>query len=334
MPEQRPTVSVILPTYNRAAFLSEAVASIVGQSLQDWELVIVDDGSTDDTREVITRLTADLDRPVIYVRQENGGAYAARNTGLDRARGEYIAFFDSDDLWLPHHLARCAQALDDHRELDWVYGACRIVEHGSGRVIDESSFRPHNHPRPFLRLANRTINGLHIIDDPDIVRCQIEHGVYAGLQNSVMRRRVFNGRRFWVQYRVVEDALFLARALTEGLRVAYFDEPHVIYRVHEENSSASGPGSQEKQLAIYYELVNGYEQLSRETRLERRDRAALKRRLSREYFWALAYNGFWIRGQRREALQAFRRGLTLWPWNPTYWKTYLGAVVRTRAGLP
>src|SRR4051812_44009612 len=91
----RPAVSVILPTYNRAKFLPQAVASIRGQAFTDWELIIVDDGSTDDTREAVRALTVGVPQPVQYVYQDNQGPYAARNTGLDVTRGRYIAFFDS-----------------------------------------------------------------------------------------------------------------------------------------------------------------------------------------------------------------------------------------------
>src|SRR5437762_11880112 len=98
-----PAVSIILPTYNRSKFLPQALASIRGQTFADWELIVVDDGSSDDTGELVRALTADVRQSVRYGYQQNQGAYAARNTGLDLARGRYVAFFDSDDVWLPHH---------------------------------------------------------------------------------------------------------------------------------------------------------------------------------------------------------------------------------------
>src|SRR3712207_6270965 len=102
MTNHNPTVSIILPTYNRAKFLPQAFGSIRSQTWTDWELIIVDDGSTDETPEFLKELTANFQQPVRYICQENQGAYGARNTGLDHAIGKYIAFFDSDDLWLPH----------------------------------------------------------------------------------------------------------------------------------------------------------------------------------------------------------------------------------------
>ena len=90
-----PTVSIILPTYNRAHFLPQAFASIRGQEFTNWELIIVDDGSTDDTAELVQQFRQDTPQPVRYVFQDNQGAYGARNTGLDHIAGEYVAFFDS-----------------------------------------------------------------------------------------------------------------------------------------------------------------------------------------------------------------------------------------------
>src|SRR5262245_12368939 len=94
-----PSVSIILPTYNRAKFLPGALDAIGSQRWTDWELIVVDDGSTDDTREMVAELTRNWEQPVRYVYQENQGAYGARNRGLDMARGDFLALYDSDDLW-------------------------------------------------------------------------------------------------------------------------------------------------------------------------------------------------------------------------------------------
>lgn len=101
---QEPKVSVILPTYNRAETLGRAIKSVLDQTFGDFELIIVDDGSTDNTAEVVNSFR---DPRVRYVRLEtNRGAAAARNMGIKLARGDYIAFQDSDDEWLPEKLAK------------------------------------------------------------------------------------------------------------------------------------------------------------------------------------------------------------------------------------
>lgn len=118
MPKESPTVSVIIPTYNRAQFLGETIQSVLDQTYTDYEIIIVDDGSTDNTRDVI----AQFDTPKLrYIYQENQGVSAARNNGIQQARGEYIAFLDSDDVFLPQRLEKCINYLQQHPSVGLVH---------------------------------------------------------------------------------------------------------------------------------------------------------------------------------------------------------------------
>jgi glycosyltransferase involved in cell wall biosynthesis len=94
-------VSIIIPTYNRRSFVSEAIRSVLEQTYESVELIVVDDGSTDDTAKYVESLSADIQ----LIQQRNRGPSAARNAGIRAASGKFIAFLDSDDRWLPHKLA-------------------------------------------------------------------------------------------------------------------------------------------------------------------------------------------------------------------------------------
>ena len=113
MGNHAPLVSVILPTYNRAAMLGPALKSVLGQTYSELELIVVDDGSTDDTESVVAAIG---DERVRYLRLDaNGGCAAARNAGIRAARGEWLAFQDSDDEWLPNKLeAQLASVQSEH----------------------------------------------------------------------------------------------------------------------------------------------------------------------------------------------------------------------------
>jgi glycosyltransferase involved in cell wall biosynthesis len=103
-----PLVSVIMPTFNRADTIRRAIRSVQAQTFTDWELIVVDDGSTDNT----VALIEGCDPRLKIIRQENQGTAGARNAGLSASAGSYIAFLDSDDEWLPHHLELCVSFLE------------------------------------------------------------------------------------------------------------------------------------------------------------------------------------------------------------------------------
>jgi len=329
-----PRVSILLPTYNRARFLPAAFDSIGAQTLEDWELVIVDDGSTDETVRLIEDLKCRIPQAVHYERQENAGPYAARNRALDLGGAPYVAFFDSDDLWLPHHLEHCTDALNRNPEVDWVYAACRVVNYQSGEVVDPDTFRMGGEPRPFLELGHRRIGALHLIDDERAVRYALGEGLWCGLQNSVIRRSVFEESRFQTAFRnEAEDQLFVIRALKHGHCFGYLDTVQVEYRVHDANSSASATGQTlERQLAVYRPVVRGFEQLRTEFDWSGPERRALERRIAREHFWHIGYSLLWENGRRAEGLESFRIGLRAWPWSLACWKTYLFARLRQVVG--
>jgi glycosyltransferase involved in cell wall biosynthesis len=100
--DQNPLVTVIIPTYNRGWILKEAIDSVLSQDFEDFELIVVDDGSTDNTIDILDGYANDI----IVLRQGNRGVSAARNAGIAYASGQFIAFLDSDDLWLPGKLSR------------------------------------------------------------------------------------------------------------------------------------------------------------------------------------------------------------------------------------
>jgi glycosyltransferase involved in cell wall biosynthesis len=126
-----PLVSIIVPTYNRADTIGRAIKSVQKQNIQDWELIIVDDGSTDDTVSVVDG----IDSRLKLIRQENRGFVHARNAGLQASTGKYIAFLDSDDEWLPYHLDLTVGFLEAFPEEHFV-SAELIEDFGRGRLVN------------------------------------------------------------------------------------------------------------------------------------------------------------------------------------------------------
>ncbi|MCP5095896.1 MAG: glycosyltransferase [Chloroflexi bacterium] len=114
-----PRISVITPTYNRAQLTAQAVQSVLDQTFEDFEMIVIDDGSKDDTEAVIGAIS---DPRLKYIKRANGGAAAASNTGLELAQGEWIAFLDSDDLFLPNKFALQMAAIEQEPAAGVIYG--------------------------------------------------------------------------------------------------------------------------------------------------------------------------------------------------------------------
>jgi glycosyltransferase involved in cell wall biosynthesis len=128
-PSRAPLFSVVIPTFNRAGPVLAAIASALDQSERDLEVIVVDDGSTDDTAAAVAAIA---DPRLRFVRQANGGGSAARNKGIDLAAGRWIAFLDSDDHFLPGHLERARAVLEPANDASLCLYARIIVNRGNG----------------------------------------------------------------------------------------------------------------------------------------------------------------------------------------------------------
>jgi len=128
----------MMPAYNAEKYIGQAIESVLGQSYADWELIIVDDGSTDCTAEIASRY---FDPRIRLVHQANGGEASARNTALRIMRGEFLAFLDADDLFLPHHLKSGIEFLSRHDHLSGVYSDGYYMDHAENRLQTLSSRR-------------------------------------------------------------------------------------------------------------------------------------------------------------------------------------------------
>lgn len=119
-----PMFSVVVPAYNAGRFLPTALGSVYRQTVQDFEIVVVNDGSTDNTEEI---LRGERDPRLRFITRENGGECVARNQGMREARGKYIAFLDSDDAWLPNHLEQALSFMESHPDIAWFSSTLKKV---------------------------------------------------------------------------------------------------------------------------------------------------------------------------------------------------------------
>ncbi|MBC8002844.1 MAG: glycosyltransferase family 2 protein [Opitutaceae bacterium] len=148
-----PFFSVIIPTYNRAILLQEALKSVFAQEYRDFEVLVVDDGSIDETEEKVRQ----FDSAIQFLRQQNRGPGAARNLGIQSARGAYVTFLDSDDLWFPWTLATFARIIQMEKEPSWIMGrSTKFVLPNDLTAVRQMGLKYTAYPDYFASSRNET----------------------------------------------------------------------------------------------------------------------------------------------------------------------------------
>ena len=201
-----PLVSVIVPTYQRRDYVGRAVASVLAQTYRDFELIVIDDGSTDGTEQAL----AGLDPRLSYHWQENRGTGAARNAGLQLARGEIVAFLDSDNQWLPHHLALVTEVFQHFPDAVLVCTCYR--QHVAGRQPPREARLIDFLPLAYLDVWAGLIScmavkkdelfatggfdeSLEVLEDNELLLRLAERGPFAVLQHRSIIHQVTRGSR-------------------------------------------------------------------------------------------------------------------------------------------
>ena len=133
---KKPLVSVIMPAYNAALFIEEAINSVISQTITDWELLVIDDCSTDATGDIVNTIAARDSRVKLLVNENNMGAAGSRNRGLDIFRGQYVALLDSDDYWYPQMLEKMLARAEETRA-DIIYCSYELVDEQGKKVCND-----------------------------------------------------------------------------------------------------------------------------------------------------------------------------------------------------
>ncbi|MDQ2833206.1 MAG: glycosyltransferase family 2 protein [Acidobacteriota bacterium] len=130
-----PRVDIIIPAYNAAKYLPTAIESVVSQTFEDWRILLVDDGSTDNTVEVVAPYIESLGARIKYVKQSNRGLPAARNMAIRHSSAEFLALLDADDVWLPSRLYESMRCFEDRPQVGLAYGRISRIDQ-AGRLLD------------------------------------------------------------------------------------------------------------------------------------------------------------------------------------------------------
>lgn len=229
-----PRVSVVVPTYNARALLAETLTTILAQTFVDFELIVIDDGSTDDTADYLASID---DSRVRVIRQANAGVGAARNRGIDDARGEFVAFCDHDDLWAADKLATQVAFMD-------AYPACvACVVPWSYSTDPEKPIYTHAGPTPFVERPLRVL---------------ARGGLFLITSALMARRSALDGLRYFTEPHCFEDTPLQVKLLARGPFGVAGDRVRMVYRWHESNYSSSADYFANGVALLRRSQANGY----------------------------------------------------------------------------
>ena len=277
-----PKVSVIIPTYNRADLLPRTIESVLNQTFRNFELIVVDDGSTDNTREVVKKFE-EKDLRVKYIWQENsGGPARPMNVGLKISQGEYIAFLEDDDEWLPEKLQRQLEVFQNSKKENLGFVGCNVL------IV--------NKERKTTKIYNMSEH-----DDEKLLEKLLIGFFFFNFSMLVIKREVIDKIGF------LDEKLELAVDQDICLRIAqkhnfnFVPTPLIKYHIHGENISRIS--SYNKQLTEWLYMVSKHKDLYK--------------RYPKIYSNKLKNLGtlYMLSGNPRQARQYFLRAITVYPIN-------------------
>jgi len=282
-------VSVIIPVYNASRFIGETIKSVLSQTYKDFEIIVVDDGSTDNSADIVKSFG---DKKIILIKQKNRGVSAARNTGIKASTGKFIALLDHDDLWLPEKLEKQIPLLEKNPDVALVYSdVCYIDARGNPVSWMLKQFEPHR---------GYVLKELFITD---FIPC-----LTAVFRKDVIEKIGFFNER----YRYAEEyELFLRMA--RFFQFDFVDEVLACYRVHQNNLSRNIIQSYLENIEI---LEHFYHSVPEVKKFE----YVARKRIANMYF--ITGRRFQVEERNRtQAIKMFRKSLN---YNSTSMKSILG----------
>lgn len=225
-------ISIITPAYNAEKTIVETIESVLSQTYQDWEMLVIDDVSKDNTTSIVEDYSTKDYRIKLIKLEKNGGAGVARNIGIKEAKGRYIAFLDSDDIWLPEKLEIQINFMNANG-----YG----ISFTAYELINEDS-----------KTLNRLVRAVESLSMEDYIKNTI-----IGFSTSIIDRGLIKGELKFMNFRIAEDLSFWINILGKGYKAYGLDKVLVQYRVHS-NSLSANKFKSAKQILYSYLFVHNF----------------------------------------------------------------------------
>lgn len=231
-----PRFSVVIPVCNGAAFVARAIESVLAQTWPAHEIIVVDDGSTDTTAQVVAEFVAHHPEHVRYLHQTNAGVSAARNTGAHAASADWLAFLDADDWFYPDRLEAHARFILDDATLDFVTADYDYRRPDGSRI--SGSMELHEAGRALLAKAAGNIRAVMTADELEPFVADHFGDTHT---LSVPRRTFLDLGGYPTGYRVCEDVFFLVRLCARSRRIGVVCRPLAAYLIHDASATRRDP---------------------------------------------------------------------------------------------
>lgn len=287
-------VSVIIPVYNGEKYIAEALESVFNQTYSNYEVVVVDDGSTDGSEQIIDQYSD----KVKFIKQTNSGPAGARNNGIKNSIGEYIAFLDCDDIWVPEKLQEQVNRLENNKEFGLVYSDFgKFDEHG---VIEQSAsqsrnlFMPSGNIFPYLFFDPLCWTSTVLVKRS----CLDEIGIF----DEDKKIQIAEDYDLWLR-------------ISRKFEIGYLDSVTAMYRQAPNSLTTKGGRGFTAETYMLSKTVKAFPEI-----LDEIGRRNVNKRFSVPYFEFGYFQS--LSGMKREARKNFLKAISFWPTNFKYWANF------------
>lgn len=250
-----PLISVVIPTYNRKEIVQEAIHSVLIQEPKNYEVIVVDDGSTDGTVEYLQKLAL----PIKIISKENGGVSSARNEGIKNAQGDYIAFLDSDDLWLPGILEAQLEFLESHSNIPLVY-VDQYIE-AKGKRADKTR----------LAVTKSTPEEMSKFDLPGFVKSPPIH-----ISAVMVRKSLFDELGYFNEDLHIHEDTEMWNRVSEKYELGYIEQPLSVFRWEKDPEHLLMPSARKEFMSEGRKYMKLYEDRRKDRALTQREKDAIE----------------------------------------------------------
>jgi glycosyltransferase involved in cell wall biosynthesis len=265
------------------------------------------------------------DKRIKYIKNKHKqGPAGARNQGIEKAKGEYIAFLDSDDEWKNNHINDIMKEFSKNPTIDWIYANSERKK--DNKIIVKSVFNQLWKGKKKFKVKKE--GNISILKKKNLLTNALKYEFNPGFQVSMIKKELFKKIKIDESLLANEDKLFALEAIKNNLRLAYLNKIHLTYLVHEDNLSKCNPNKKIiDQLKINSETEKFYKKIPKKVELNKIQNKIIKNKIADLYFWQFGYNCYLNIKNHKKAKEYFLKGLKLRPFNFKYWKTFIKRII-------